>query len=81
MRNLLVNLIQKHLLVKSDIKPGDLIEHIDDPDFIVESLGIYYNEYLQPFLFFRTQDGFISSRPVKEFKRCSNIERITEGML
>lgn len=82
MRNLLLKLAQKYLLInKSPMKSGDLIEHVDDSKFVVECLGIYYNDQLKPFVFFRTEDGFIGSRPFREFRRCADIKRITEGVL
>lgn len=80
LRKLILKLAKKYVLVVSkDIQPGDLIEYVDDSDFVAEAIGIYYSYDLKPFLFFRTQDGYITSRPLHEFKRCTDWEKIHAG--
>lgn len=76
MRKLVLKLIQKWLLeVETNIKPGDLI-HVGDSDAVYDSIGIYYNYQLHPFMFFRDGNGYIYSKPVYECKRA-----ITKGIM
>lgn len=60
-------LIQKYFLSvdTNGVKPGDLMTKGDN-DYPYESIGVYYNYELKPFMFFRDDNGYIYSAPVYE---------------
>lgn len=81
MRKLILKLIQKYFLKTGSIKPGDLVEHVDDTELVVEALGVYYNFYLHPFLFYRTKENFIACKALHEFKRVSDVDKLLEAKI
>ncbi len=80
MKKLLIRLIQRFFLTgHSDIRPGDLVQHVRN-DYVYEAVGIYYNFSLQPVLFIRDMESGrlfgISGADFYEYKRVSNVEKI-----
>jgi hypothetical protein len=82
MNRLLLRLIQKLFLkVNTDIRPGDLVQHLRN-DYVYEAVDIYYTFDLAPVLLMRDMsDGRlygISGPSFFEYKRTSNVEKILE---
>lgn len=69
MRKQIIKLIQKYILsTDTEVRPGDLM-HKGDNDAAYEALGVYYNQELKPFMFFRDDNGAIFSCPGFEARK------------
>lgn len=71
---LFLKFFAKFIQVKTNIKPGDLVSHLDN-DYPYEAMGIFFNENLSPVLFVQDPaDGKIFGVPIHEYKRLSKVK-------